>query len=112
MVGRAGLRGEAGDRRAAGDLRDLHLLYLRPILGSFLAIFFPYSWINNDRMRGLFFRGTQSEFELTWKARGQPTNARWRYLFDVIYYTGPILVVISTLAVLFIVFVGYPGYLR
>ena len=53
----------------------------------------PTAWINTDRMRALFFRGTQSEFELTWKARGQPTNARWRYLFDVIYYTGPILIV-------------------
>jgi ABC-type glycerol-3-phosphate transport system permease component len=88
------------------------LVYLRPIVGSFLAIFLPYTWINSNRMRALFFRGTQSEFELTWKARGQPTNARWRYLFDVIYYTGPILIVIATLAVLFIVFVGYPGYLR
>ena len=88
------------------------LAYVRPIVGSFLAIFFPYSWINSGRMRALFFRGTQSEFELTWKARGQPTNARWRYLFDVIYYTGPILVVVATLALLFIVFVGYPGYLR
>jgi len=87
------------------------LVYLRPIVGSFLAIFFPYSWINSDRMRQWFFRGTQSEFELTWKARGQPTNARWRYLFDVVYYTGPIVVVALTLAALFVVFVGYPGYL-
>ena len=83
------------------------LLYIRPIAGSF-----PYSWINTHRMRALFFRGTQSEFELSWKARGQPTNARWRYLFDVLYYTGPVLVVATTLALLFVIFVGYPGYLR
>lgn len=85
------------------------LAYARPIVGSALAIFFPYSWINTGRMRSFFFRGTQSEFELTWKARGQPTNARWRYLFDVLYYTGPILVVAATLALLFVIFVGYPS---
>ena len=45
------------------------------------------------------------------RATSESTNARWRYLFDVIYYTGPILVVAGTLAMLFIVFVGYPGYL-
>ena len=87
------------------------LVYIRPLVGSLLAIFLPYGWINNDRMRAWFFRGTRSEFELTWKSKGQPTNARWRYLFDVLYYFGPVLVVAVTLAILFIVFVGYPGYL-
>ena len=85
------------------------LAYVRPIAGSFLAIFFPYSWINSDRMRAIFFRGTQSEFELSWKARGQPTNARWRYLFDVFYYTGPLLVVAIVLVACFITLVGYPS---
>ena len=85
------------------------LAYVRPIVGSFLAIFFPYSWINTDRMRAFFFRGTQSEFELSWKARGQPTNARWRYLFDVFYYTGPLLVVATVLALCFMTLVGYPS---
>ncbi len=88
------------------------LVYIRPLVGSFLAIFFPYSWIYSDRMRSWFFRGTRSEFELTWKSKGEPTNARWRYLFDVLYYFGPALVVAVTLAILFIVFVGYPGYLK
>lgn len=86
------------------------LCYVRPILGSFLSIFFPYSWINSDRMRSLFFKGTRSEFEVSWKARGQPTNARWRYLFDVIYYSFPLLVVALSLVILFVVLVGYPGY--
>ncbi len=88
------------------------LMYIRPAIGSLLAIFLPYSWINSDRMRAWFFRGTRSEFELTWKSKGQPTNARWRYLFDVLYYLGPVLVVAITLAVLFVVLVGYPGHMR
>jgi len=86
------------------------LVYIRPILGSFLSIFLPYSWINTGAMRSLFFRGTSSEFEMSWKSRGQPTNARWRYLFDVVHYLLPVLVVAILLVVLFIVLVGYPGF--
>jgi ABC-type glycerol-3-phosphate transport system permease component len=85
------------------------LVYVRPIVGSFLAVFFPYTWLNTDRMRAIFFRGTSSEFEQSWKARGQPTNARWRYLFDVFYYFGPLLVVAIALAICFMVLVGYPN---
>jgi hypothetical protein len=28
--------------------------YFRPAIGSFLSVFFPYSWINTHRMRSLF----------------------------------------------------------
>ena len=87
------------------------LMYFRPAIGSFLAVFFPYSWVNTDRMRAVFFRGTRSEFESSWKSAGQPTRARWRYLFDVFYYFGPVLVVAAALALSFIAFVGYPGFM-
>jgi ABC-type glycerol-3-phosphate transport system permease component len=83
--------------------------YFRPAFGSFLSVFFPYSWINTHRMRSLFFTGTKSEFERTWRKKGQPTNARWRYILDLLYYLGPMVVVLVALAVCFIVLVGYPS---
>ena len=85
------------------------LAYFRPAAGSFFAVFLPYSWINTNRMRALFFSGTRSEFERAWKRKGQPTHSRWRYAADFLYYTGPLLVVAATLAVCFILLVGYPS---
>ncbi|MGH9650500.1 MAG: hypothetical protein ACRD3I_08520 [Terriglobales bacterium] len=86
------------------------LFYLRPAIGSALALVSPYGWINTNFMRGLFFRGTRSEFEKSWKKKGQPTSNRARYLADAIYYWGPVLVVAIALAAAFMVFVGYPGF--
>ena len=84
------------------------LAYLRPAIGSFLAVILPYGWLNTDAMRKFFFRGTAAEFEKSWKKSGQPTRNRARYLADALYYWGPVLIVFGALAFSFIAFGGHP----